>query len=172
MTQEDKRIEALDRVLELAVLVNEDMTQSLASQGLTPSRTHLLWELLHRGPSTQRVLAEALKVSARNVTGLVDGLAATGFVTREPHPTDRRATLVTLTGHGSSVMAGMKAGQREFARLLFGDMPARQFEGFAEGLDVVVEKMRGLVTAHSDTAHSDATQTDPSQLVTTEHNHA
>ncbi|HEX2177423.1 MAG TPA: MarR family transcriptional regulator [Nocardioidaceae bacterium] len=151
MTQREKRVEALDRVLELAVLVNEDMTQSLAAQGLTASRTHLLWELFHRGPSTQRVLAEALKVSPRNVTGLVDGLVVTGFVTREPHPTDRRATLVTLTHHGSSVMVEMKAGQQEFAELLFGDMPAGQLDDLTKGLGVVVERLRGLVTTQPET---------------------
>jgi DNA-binding MarR family transcriptional regulator len=159
MSQREKRIEALDRVLELAVLVNEDMTQSLAAQGLTASRTHLLWELFHRGPSTQRVLADALKVSPRNVTGLVDGLVVTGFVTREPHPTDRRATLVTLTSHGSSVMVEMKAGQQEFAQLLFGDMPAGELDDLTKGLGVVVERLRGLVTA----------QAESTELATTEH---
>ncbi|MFC7479231.1 MarR family winged helix-turn-helix transcriptional regulator [Luedemannella flava] len=96
-----RRAGALDRILELSVLVNADMTQSLARDQLTVSRAHVLWELRHRGPSTQRVLADAMGVSARTITGLVDGLVATGFVTREPHPTDRRATLVTVTEHGA-----------------------------------------------------------------------
>ncbi|HEX6577304.1 MAG TPA: hypothetical protein VF082_02975, partial [Jiangellaceae bacterium] len=51
---------ALDRVLELVVLLNDDMTSSLARDGLTPSRAHVLWELRRRGPSTQRVLADAI----------------------------------------------------------------------------------------------------------------
>jgi hypothetical protein len=71
--------------LDLVVLLNDDMTRSLARDGLTVSRTHLLWELEQRGPSTQRVLADAMKVSARTVTSLVDALSATGFVTREAH---------------------------------------------------------------------------------------
>jgi DNA-binding MarR family transcriptional regulator len=158
MSQREKRIGALDRVLELAVLVNEDMTQSLAAQGLTASRTHLLWVLFHRGPSTQRVLADALKVSPRNVTGLVDGLVVTGFVTREPHPTDRRATLVTLTHHGSSVMVEMKEGQQEFAQLLFGGMPAGELDDLTKGLGVVVERLRGLVTAQAETTEPATTE--------------
>lgn len=55
----------------------------------------------------RRVLADALKVSARTITGLVDGLVATGFMTREPHATDRRATLVTFTERGTAVMEAM-----------------------------------------------------------------
>src|ERR671912_452474 len=99
----DQKIAVLGQVLDVAVLVNQDMNGSLGEYGLTPARAHLLWELFHRGPCTQRVLADALDVTPRNVTGLVDALEATGYVTREPHPGDRRATLVTLTDHGTDV---------------------------------------------------------------------
>jgi DNA-binding MarR family transcriptional regulator len=49
-------------------------------------------------------LAEAIRVNPRNITGLVDALVEGGFVTREPHPTDRRSILVTLTAHRETVM--------------------------------------------------------------------
>lgn len=132
----------LGRLWELAVLLGEDMSRGLAREGLTRSRAHVLWELHKRGPVTQRVLAQALDVSARNITGLVDALAATGFVTREPHPTDRRATLVTLTGHGKKTVTAMDGGQQEFARALFSDLSADQFDGFVESLGMVLARLR------------------------------
>lgn len=141
---------ALDQVLELTVLLNNDMTQSLARDGLTGSRAHLLWELNQRGPSTQRVLADALDVSARNITGLVDGLVATGFVTREPHPTDRRATLVSFTEHGAAVTREMEEGHRELAGQLFADMPAAQFDCFGRGLVDVLDRLRSLVAGEQE----------------------
>src|SRR5215207_5399466 len=134
MALRDRHLAGLDHVLELTVLLHDDMTSSLARDGLTTARARLLWELGHRGPTIQTALADALKVSARNVTGLVDGLVAGGFVTREPHPTDRRAVLVSLTEHGQTVVKVMAAGQQELADLLFAGMPARQFDCFAEGL--------------------------------------
>ncbi|HWG98215.1 MAG TPA: MarR family transcriptional regulator [Pilimelia sp.] len=142
MTDQSRFEAALDQVLELVVLLGEDMTQSLARDRLTVSRAHVLWELARRGPSTQRVLADALKVSARTVTGLVDGLVATGFVTREPHPTDRRATLVTVTEHGARVTGAMHEGHRELADLLFADMPRQRFTHFVAGLDEVLTRLR------------------------------
>jgi DNA-binding MarR family transcriptional regulator len=138
-------IALLDQVLEVAVLINKDMDSSLGEYGLTPARTHLLWELFHRGPSTQRVLADALHVTARNVTGLVDGLEETGYVTREPHPDDRRATLVTLTDHGVDVMTQMEKGQEQFAHLLFADLPDRELDPLSQGLAHVLERLRELV---------------------------
>jgi DNA-binding MarR family transcriptional regulator len=133
---------ALDRILELAILVNDDMNRTLPKDGLTPSRAHLVWELHQRGPSTQRVLADALGVSARTITGLIDGLAATGFVTREPHPADRRAILVTFTPHGREIADKMVRDQKMFADILFDGMPRQRFDGLVEGLDDVLDRLR------------------------------
>ena len=85
------QLHIFDRLLQIALLIQEDMASSFAGTGLTTARTHLLWELHQLGPSTQQALAAALKVSPRNVTGLVDALEAGGFAERRPHPTDRRA---------------------------------------------------------------------------------
>jgi DNA-binding MarR family transcriptional regulator len=137
----DRSDKALGLVFELVVLLNDDMTQSLARDGLTPSRAHLLWELHQRGPSTQKVLAGALDVSARNVTGLVDALVETGFVTREPHPADRRATLVSFTEHGTMTAEAMQRGQQELAHLLFSGMPAERLDCFVEGLGEVLTRL-------------------------------
>jgi DNA-binding MarR family transcriptional regulator len=135
-------VEALDQILELVVLLNEDMTQTLARDGLTVPRARLAWLLHHGGATTQRALADGLKVTPRNITGLVDGLAAAGLVTREPHPTDRRATLVSLTERGSSTMTAMDRSHRELAALLFGNMADREFACFARGLGHVLRRLR------------------------------
>jgi DNA-binding MarR family transcriptional regulator len=134
--------DTLDRLLELVVLLNEDMTRSLAREGLTVPRAHLVWLVHHEGPTTQRALADALKVSPRNVTGLVDGLVADGLVTREPHPTDRRATLVSLTGRGAATLAEMAKSHAALADLLFGDLSPSRLGAFAGGLHHVVRRLR------------------------------
>ncbi|WP_404313347.1 MarR family transcriptional regulator [Agrococcus terreus] len=45
----------------------------------------------------QRDLATALGLASASVTALVDRLVKTGHVRREPHPADRRATIVVPT---------------------------------------------------------------------------
>ncbi len=111
MTRIDQQVEALDRILLLTTILDDDMTRGLEKVGLSQSRVRPVWLLHQNGPSTQRELAEALGVSARNVTGLVDALVETGFVRRGPHPTDRRATLVSLTAQGRRVADGLAAGR-------------------------------------------------------------
>jgi DNA-binding MarR family transcriptional regulator len=136
---------ALDRVLELTVLLNRDMTDSLAREGLTESRAHLLWQLQQRGPCTQATLAADLHVTPRAITALVDGLEASGFVTREPHPSDRRAILVTFTERGRTTAQALRDGHVRLARQLFGGLPDDAFDRFDSGLLHVLTQFRGVL---------------------------
>lgn len=132
----------LDQLLELAVLMEEDMARDLGERGLSRARVHVLWLVHHNGPQTQRGLAEAIGSSPRNVTGLVDGLEATGFVTRETHPSDRRALLVTLTTHGTAVAEELQRGHQTLARKLFEGLPARRRAELGAGLAHVLDALR------------------------------
>ena len=123
------------------------MTQAIEALGLTLSRTHLLWELGQRGPVPQRVLAETLKVTPRAVTGLVDALVADGLVTRELHPSDRRATLVTFTSRGEKLVAQLKRDHRALARALFAPTSRRELESFGRTLAGVIDRLRAHLVA-------------------------
>ena len=120
-----------DRLLEIAILLQDDLARSFAGTGLTTARTHLLWELHRLGPSTQQALAATLKVSPRNVTGLVDALESHGYLERRPHPTDRRALLVTMTDLGSQTMARMAADREQAAAQLVSDSATPSSPSFA-----------------------------------------
>ena len=50
-----------DRLLQIALLIQDDMARYFADTALTPARTHLLWELNRLGPSTQQALARHSK---------------------------------------------------------------------------------------------------------------
>jgi len=135
----------LDKVLRLATMVGADMARFEHESGLTTSRTHLLWVLGDAGPCTQRSLATALGVSARNVTGLVDGLVGSGHVSREPHPSDRRATLVTPTAKGEAVIRSLIDSHEQLARELFGHVPYEQVSVFAATLDETIATFARLM---------------------------
>jgi len=135
----------LDKVLELTVLLSRDSVDSLAREGLTESRAHVVWQLQQRGPCTQATLAADLHVTPRTVTALVDGLVDTEFVTREPHPSDRRATLVTFTERGRATAQSLVEAHRGLARQLFGDLPDDVFAGFDAGLRHVITEFRAVL---------------------------
>jgi DNA-binding MarR family transcriptional regulator len=140
---------ALERLFDLSVVLGDLMNRRLQALGLTPARAEVLW-LLHRGgPLTQRELSQTLRCTPRNVTGLVDALQEAGFVARKPHPTDRRATLVTLTEKGQDVASAWSAEHRDGAGQLFSDIPAADMVTFVAVLDRVLGRLRAQPAAPS-----------------------
>ncbi|WP_203043185.1 MarR family winged helix-turn-helix transcriptional regulator [Pimelobacter simplex] len=137
--------DAIDRLMQLSMLISSDLGRYEKESGLTAPRIHLLWELGLSGPQTQQRLAAAMDVTPRNVTGLVDGLAASGHVTREPHPTDRRATLVTPTPAGLAVIKDNQDSYDELGRQLFGDLPAGRLADFTAVLDATIVRFTALM---------------------------
>ncbi|MEV0174555.1 MarR family transcriptional regulator [Streptomyces sp. NPDC050803] len=134
---------AVDRLFELAEVLGAMMQRGLAERGLTTARAGVLWALLHDGPMTQRTLAARLGVTPRNVTGLLDALQEAGLVVRGAHPTDRRATLVSLTDEGRGVTVELRGGRDELAAALFADLPADRLDAFTATLAQVTERLRG-----------------------------
>jgi DNA-binding MarR family transcriptional regulator len=119
----------------------EAMEHDLRERGLTRPRATVIAYLHRGGPMRQRDIAEALRVSARNITGLLEGLEATGFVARTVHPRDRRATLVTLTEQGTAVAKAMQTDEERLARFLFADVADDDMSQFAATLDRVVARL-------------------------------
>jgi DNA-binding MarR family transcriptional regulator len=134
--------EAMDRLFDLAVVLGELMNRRLAEHGLTPARAEVIWLLHHGGPRTQRELSQALKCTPRNVTGLVDALEAAGFVARGAHPTDRRATVVSLTAQGTALVTDWHRDRDHGTAYLLGDTSAADLKTFVTVLDRVLGGLR------------------------------
>jgi DNA-binding MarR family transcriptional regulator len=106
----------------LSSLVADAREQLLQLRALSRPRAEVV-ELLHgRAPVTQRDLSEKLRCTPRNVTDLVDALEAARLVARAPHPRDRRATLVSLTGRGKEVATQLDDDAAQLAASVFGEM--------------------------------------------------
>jgi DNA-binding MarR family transcriptional regulator len=74
-----------------------------------PSATTRLLSLLDElGPRTVGALASADRCSQPTMTGIVNGLVERGWVRRDPHPTDARASLVSMTTEGRRTLAGVR----------------------------------------------------------------
>jgi DNA-binding MarR family transcriptional regulator len=83
-----------------------DLRQRLVIQGLG------LW-----GPTPIVTVGQRLGVSPSTMTGLADRLERGGYARRRRHPTDRRATVLTLTPKGRRAFAG----EKEYYRRLIGE---------------------------------------------------
>ncbi|MEO3785992.1 MarR family transcriptional regulator [Actinocorallia sp. B10E7] len=140
---------ALERLLELAEATAGFAERGLAAHGLSRARASVLWVLHHRGPVTQRELSDAVGVTPRNITGLVDALEADGYAVRRRHPNDRRAMLVSLTAKGAETMRDAQSTYDKGALSVFSDMSPRELDAFLSMAGGLIERVRGC-TCHLD----------------------
>ncbi|HEV2797647.1 MAG TPA: hypothetical protein VGV65_08505, partial [Nocardioides sp.] len=82
---------------------------------------------------------------------LVDGLVASGHVTREAHPGDRRATLVTPTELGTRTIEGLTTSHVDLAHRLFGDVPPDRLAVFTDVLDETTQRFARLMEEAEET---------------------
>ncbi len=78
------------------------------SDDVPAASTRLMSLLDELGPSTVSALAQADRCSQPTMTGLVNGLAVKGWVQRDPHPDDARASLVSMTPEGHGKLAAVR----------------------------------------------------------------
>jgi DNA-binding MarR family transcriptional regulator len=117
--------------------------------GASEPRLRLLNELHCVGPRKMADLAGVLGVTPRNVTALVDGLEAEGLVARTSHPTDRRVTLVALTGGAERVEAQFATYQASLAGL-FAELGKKDRRALARVLPELEARMRARVPHDSE----------------------
>ncbi|KRA23342.1 hypothetical protein ASD65_02095 [Microbacterium sp. Root61] len=137
----------LDQLIALTTMLQQDQDRELSALGLTQSRTHALWILHHRGPSMQRDIADAMAVTPRHVTTLVDELVDAGLVLRREHPHDRRAVLVGLTERGISLMEQMALDHAHLDAALSAGMTAAERSALQRALEHVTTRLQAEIEA-------------------------
>ncbi|MCO7193333.1 MarR family winged helix-turn-helix transcriptional regulator [Pseudonocardia sp. McavD-2-B] len=114
---------------DLIVATDEYRRAEAAALGIGVAEAAALGEIHHRGPLPPSALVVRLGIASASVTALLDRLTVAGLVQREPHPTDRRSVLVTLTPRGRAaitamfamftedILAAVHAAQPEYVRM-------------------------------------------------------
>ncbi len=70
----------------------------------SPSKLIVLGSLLRGGPVTATDLAARERIRPQSLTRLLAALEERGFVSKQPHGTDRRRLLITITEDGKKAL--------------------------------------------------------------------
>ncbi len=120
----DERTDALvvaTRIQRAATLIGERLERALAGMGLGALGDYEALAALRRSPHglTPGELATMLLVSGAGITGRLARLEAPGWIQKEPHATDGRSFVVSLTETGRRVAdEAFAAVQAERARVV------------------------------------------------------
>jgi DNA-binding MarR family transcriptional regulator len=96
----------------------------LPDDATSHARLRVLTQLECHGDRTMKQLAEALEVTPRRITALVDALEEHGLVKRRAHPADGRSTLVAITAAGQEQQRHGWQQHQEKLAAAFADLPA------------------------------------------------
>ena len=113
---------------------------SVAQAGESAPRLQLLYELHCNGPRKMADLAETLGVTPRAVTTLVDALEGEDLVRRTAHPTDRRITMINITGDGARVEQQFAALQASLLEL-FADLDEADAAAMQRGFAAILQRI-------------------------------
>lgn len=133
-------MEVWSRIHRLAALLDQHRKRIFTDQGLEPWEFDVLAALRRAGEPYQLSPGQLLRethVTSGTMTNRIDRLRQRGLVTRQPHPSDGRAALVSLTDGGRErVDEALAALLRQEEELL---------AGFSEAeLDDLAGKLRRL----------------------------
>src|ERR671931_2189729 len=93
--------------------VHGRMGEACGAIGVPPGAMKILFHLVPGEGLPMRDLADHMSVDASYVTGLADALEDRGLVERRPHPSDRRAEKLVLTGEGGAARERAPQGRYE-----------------------------------------------------------
>jgi DNA-binding MarR family transcriptional regulator len=118
-------------------VVVEQMSGQTGVGGLTLARTKTLGALDEEGPLRLRAMADRFDCAAATITDMVDGLERDGLATRESDPSDRRASLVTITTAGREALAVARITRTEVLDAIFGVLGEEERRAFLSALDTL-----------------------------------
>lgn len=110
--------------------------------GISRSRLMVMWLLHSEESMTMGEIAQAIDLTPRGVTRIIDGLEAEGLVNRTPSTTDKRVKQVKLTMNGLRfVQTSFPMANAEFSRL-FSALDKSEAVEFIRVLEKLTDQMK------------------------------
>jgi DNA-binding MarR family transcriptional regulator len=123
-SREARLVELVEAFTEMGPAWARWVQASVPNDSVSYARLRVLTALECHRPDglTMTQLAEALEVTGRRVTALVDALTEEGLVERYAHPTDGRSTIVVITEAGLKRQRLVWQEHQDKVAVAFGDL--------------------------------------------------
>ena len=124
--------------------LNQAFRRRIAHLNLTPDQFTVLRTLLEGDPLglTQRELSRLMSSDPNTVASLLERMARTGYVERQPHETDRRAHRIKLLLKGKKTYEMARAIAVSLQGDVLSVLPESSREQFLEQLALVADACR------------------------------
>jgi DNA-binding MarR family transcriptional regulator len=137
-------LQLLSRLHRLSKLIDEGRDQAFAQHGLAAHEFDVLAALRRSGEAAELTpgqLLDATHVTSGTMTNRLDRLQSRKLVTRRPHPSDGRQTLIKLTATGRRRVDGALESLLDYERAVVDVLGPRE-------LAATVRSLRRLLAQH------------------------
>ena len=139
---ETKEIRAFRRNLRSFSRILAQQVEVCCCSDVTPAQCHALLALEESGPLPNNELAALLQVDASTLSRTIDQLELKGLVVRQPHSTDRRATMLELSDRGGEVATAIHGTADALFRGILGEIPVDCRRDVLQGFAQLVETFK------------------------------
>jgi DNA-binding MarR family transcriptional regulator len=107
--------------------------------GLTITQLRSLFLIVNRGSTNFKKLADALKVTPSNMTGIVDRLEEQDLVSRTQNPEDRREMTLQATDKGKALVFSLRETEIEQMTRILSLLSLEELTSLVEGLSAFIK---------------------------------
>ncbi len=120
------------------------LQQRAATLGFSPGQFPVLVELWQEDGLTQKQILDRLDVEQATLANTLSRMERDGLITRTPHPTDRRAQIVSLTERGRALESEAIDAASDAENALLGGFRSFERQLMLEYMRMAVENARKL----------------------------
>ena len=139
-------------------LLRRDFDRRVRELHLTQAQWRAIAQLSREDGIRQTTLADRLEVQPITLARLIDRMQSAGWVSREPDPDDRRATLLYLTDKAQPILAQMRRHADEAIEEVFAGVSATARKALRSAL-IRMKQNLAAVEASGDTESNGRTNT-------------
>jgi DNA-binding MarR family transcriptional regulator len=123
------------------MLISQRLNDTLKPYGLARSQWQVLSRISRVDALSQKDLQLAMQVESATLTGIIDVLAAKGWVERFESPDDKRCRVLRLTTEGTALMARIPDPYEGIETRLLGDVSEPDREQTRRVLEAMIHNL-------------------------------
>jgi len=127
---------------QLARVFSRSLQKRASTLGFSPGQFPVLLELWQEDGLTQKQLLDKLEVEQATLANTLARMERDGLIARTPHPTDKRAQIITLTELGRSLETSAVDAAAEADSALFSGFRSFERELMMEYMRLIIGNSR------------------------------
>jgi DNA-binding MarR family transcriptional regulator len=140
--KEDLIREIIQLGRQVSRVMGEYVPDAWMELSLSVAQLKSLFFISKEGSTNFRKLAQALRVTPSNVTGIVDHLVEEGLVSRQENPEDRRMLMLQLTDKGKALLASLRERRAEQVWAVLSHLSEEQLSTLLQGFRFLTQAIQ------------------------------